>query len=79
MTSTSSSINNSNSTSRAATQSANSALSVVDLLAVVGEETGSAEDFTFEQMHRKLGVPIMADLKARKMAMEKSEQPLIEF
>lgn len=79
MTSTSSSINNSNSINKAASQSTNSALSVVDLLAVVGEETGSAEEFTFEQMHRKLGVPIMADLKARKMAMEKSEQPLIEF
>ncbi|XP_065091300.1 sesquipedalian-1 [Ochlerotatus camptorhynchus] len=52
----------------------------VDLLAAGGEGGGTRSDeFGFEQMHRLLGVPILADLKARKMAMEKSEPPLIMF
>lgn len=52
----------------------------VDLLAIAGEGGAGAEkmdEFGFEQMHRLLGVPILADLNARKKAMEKSEQPLI--
>lgn len=74
-------------TSRIQTQPTNSingsggVLNVVDLLPIVGDGTGAGtvDEYTFEEMHRQLGVPILADLKARKMAMEKSEQPLIMF
>lgn len=59
--------------------SSGSVLNAVDLLPTVAGGTGTTEVYTFEEMHRQLGVPILADLKARKMAMEKSEPPLIMF
>lgn len=80
------STNSSNRPIQATTNSTSggSALNMVDLLAIVGDgtdgtATAPSEEYTFEEMHRQLGVPVLADLKARKMAMEKSEQPLIMF
>lgn len=58
--------------SRSHPSNSNSVLNV-DLLAVVDDE------FSFERMHLQLGTPVLADLRARKIAMEKSEHPLIMF
>ncbi|XP_058813952.1 sesquipedalian-1 [Topomyia yanbarensis] len=56
-----------------ASSRSNSVLNV-DLLAIVGEY-----EFSFERMHSTLGVPVLADLHKRKIAMEKGETSLIMF
>ncbi|XP_053691241.1 sesquipedalian-1 [Sabethes cyaneus] len=47
----------------------------VDLLAIAGEPL----ELTFARMHTTLGAPVQADLRERKIAMEKSEPSLIMF
>lgn len=82
-----SSITNGRSQLSSAANSSGGGVLNVDLLPVAGEGGGGgggaggtrSDEFGFEKMHRLLGVPILADLKARKMAMEKSDQPLIMF
>uniref|UniRef100_A0A8D8L3Q7 Sesquipedalian-1 n=1 Tax=Culex pipiens TaxID=7175 RepID=A0A8D8L3Q7_CULPI len=58
--------------------SATSQLNVVDLLNVAGDHP-TTDEFSFERMHSLLGAPVLVHLRARKTAMEKSEQPLISF
>ncbi|XP_055541610.1 sesquipedalian-1 [Wyeomyia smithii] len=57
-----------------ATTGSNSVLNV-DLLAIAGESL----EMTFARMHTTLGAPVQADLRQRKLAMEKSEPSLIMF
>ncbi|XP_058442987.1 sesquipedalian-1 [Malaya genurostris] len=64
--------NTSRSNSGASSKSSN--VLNVDLLAIVGEC-----EFSFERMHSALGVPVLTDLRARKIAMEKNESSLIMF
>lgn len=66
---------------------ATSQLNVVDLLNLGtcggGDQQqvapAPADEFSFERMHSLLGAPVLVHLRARKTAMEKSEQPLISF
>lgn len=69
------------------TVGATSQLNVVDLLNLGTGGGGDqqqvapapADEFSFERMHSLLGAPVLVHLRARKTAMEKSEQPLISF
>lgn len=60
--------------------SSSSSLNVVDLLNLAGDQQPTVTDeLSFERMHSLLGAPVLVHLRARKTAMEKSDQPLISF